>query len=377
VVPLDLETLTLRGTPEPVLEGLRYDLRNGGAHLALSPAGTLVYGRGVPTFLEHHLAWLDEGGRVTRIAGSPRRFREPRVSPDGRRVALVIGSASDSDLWVLDTESSTFSQVSFGLSPRLPVWRPDGQGITVGAHVGDRFKLLTLPASGPGEPVVVLEGSNSVYPCDWSADGRLLVFQERRPETGWDLRVVEIAPAGGPPVVRDLAARPFREANAALSPDSRLLAYESDELDGVNDTYLLSLADPGPRVRATTTGTNWPRWGRGGELFYWVPPRVHPGDRRPTEGLHRLEVKAEGSRLSVGRATPVWPEAVRGPALFDRLLVASFAAYAVDTSRRPFRFLMLENPSPGAAPVSGGPIVVLNWFEELKALEKPAGTNRP
>ena len=311
---------------------------------------------------------MDEGGRVTRIGGAPRRFREPQVSPDGRRVAVVIGPAADSDLWVVDTESSTFSRVSFGLSPWRPVWRPDGQGITVGAKVGDRFKLLTFPASGAGEPAVVLEGVNRVSPCDWSADGRLLVFQERRPETGWDIRVMETAAEGGP-VVRDLAARPFREANAALSPDGRLLAYESDELDGVNETYLLSLADPGAYVRATTTATNKPRWGRGGELYFWVPPRVHPGDRRPTEGLHRVLVKAVGSRLSLGTATPVWPEAVRGPALFDRLVVAPFAAYDVDTSRRPARFLMLENPSPDPAPVSGGPIVVLNWFEELKALE--------
>ena len=73
----------------------------------------------------------------------------------------------------------------------------------------------------------------------------------------------------------------------------------------------------------------------------------------------------------------MWPAAVRGPALFDRLLVAPFAAYDVDTSRRPARFLMLENPSPGGVPVSGGPIVVLNWFEELKGLDKPAGPNRP
>jgi serine/threonine-protein kinase len=376
-VPFDPKTVAVRGAPEPVLESVRYDPRNGSAHFALSPAGTFVYGRGVPSFLEHHLSWLDEGGRFTRIGGAPRRFREPQVSPDGRRVAVVIGPAADSDLWVVDTESSTFSRISFGLSPWRPVWRPDGQGITVGAKRGDRFELLTFPATGAGQPALVLEAENRVSPCDWSADGRLLVFQERRPETGWDLRVLEAVPAGAPPIVRDLAARPAREANADLSPDGRLLAYESDELDGVNETYLLPLADPGAYVRATTTATNKPRWGRGGELFYWVPPRVHPGHRRPSEGLHRVFVKAEGSRLTLGSPTPVWPETVRRPAFFDRLLVAPFAAFGLDSSRRTPRFLMLENPSPSLPPVSGGPIVVLNWLEELNALEKAPGPPRP
>src|SRR5262249_56218222 len=95
----DPETLRLAETPEVVLEGVGYALRTGGTHLALSETGRLVYGPAPPTLPESHLAWVDAAGTLTRIGGGPREFREPRLSPDGRRVAVRIGTEAESDLW--------------------------------------------------------------------------------------------------------------------------------------------------------------------------------------------------------------------------------------------------------------------------------------
>ena len=44
-----------------------------------------------------------------------------------------------------------------------------------------------MPADGKGEPTVLLEAAQRMYPNAWSPDGRYLMFQQRRPETGWDL----------------------------------------------------------------------------------------------------------------------------------------------------------------------------------------------
>ena len=375
--PLALDPPALEDQAEVVLESIRYDPRNGSTHLSVSESGTLLYGRLHPAAFEHHLAWVDAGGRITRLDDVPRRFREPRVSPDGRRIAVVIGPAAGSDLWVVDTATSTFSRLSFGLSPRRPVWTPDGRGITVATRVGGRSQLQTLAVAGGGPPEVLFEGQNRVYPSDWSGDGRALLFQERRPETGWDLRLLEHPGAGRPGEARDLSARPFHETNGALSPDSRLVAYESDEVDGVVEIYVMARADPSLRVKLTTQGANWPRWGRGGELYYWVGPRVHPGDRRLAEGLHRIEVRSAGGRLSVGPTSPVWPAAVRGPQLFDRLLVASFAPYDVGNARPADRFLLLETPLSSGPPTPAGPIVALNAFGAAGAPPGPASGPRP
>jgi hypothetical protein len=279
-------------------------------------------------------------------------------------VAVVIGPAAGSDLWVADVDAPTLTRVSFGLSPRRPVWTPDGKGITVGVAVGERFQLQTLPAAGGGAPRVDHESADRLYPSDWSADGRSLVFQERRAATGWDLRVLEAPSSGGKGTARDLGARPFHETNASLSPDGRLLAYESDELDGVVEIYVRPLADSGPPTRVTSLGANWPRFGRGGELYFWVAPRVHPGGRALAEGLQRVDVRLASGVVRLGTPSPVWPKAARGPALLDRLLVAAFAPYDVEPARPVRRFLALETVAPSGPPPPSGPVVVLGRLGE-------------
>jgi serine/threonine-protein kinase len=358
-VPMDLSPPALRGEPQVALENIRYDPRNGSTHLAVARVEALLYQGGVPASFEHHLAFVDLEGRLSRFEGPARRFREPRLSPDGRRVAVVIGPAAGSDLWVADVGASTLTRVTFGLSPRRPVWTPDGSGVTVGVAVGDRFQLQTLGIAGGGSPAVLYESAQWVFPSDWSADGRRLVFQERRAETGWDLRLLDFPEPGGSGVVRDLAAGPHQETNATVSPDGRMFAYESDELDGVVEVYVRPLEAPGAHVRVTRLGANWPRFGRGGELYYWVAPRVHPGGQRLAEGLHRLDLRWSGGAITPGPASPVWPVGVRGPALFDRLQVAAFAAYDIEPTRPVRRFLALESLPAAGAPPAAGPVVVL------------------
>ncbi|HEY6548476.1 MAG TPA: protein kinase, partial [Vicinamibacteria bacterium] len=126
-VPFDLGRLAVRGTPEVVVDGVRYEPQNGGTHVAVAGEGTFIYTPGAPTSPERGLAVVDPAGQVTRVVSGLRLFREPRISPDGQRVAVVIAHAGESDLWLLDLGSGTLSQLTFGLSPRRPTWRPDGR----------------------------------------------------------------------------------------------------------------------------------------------------------------------------------------------------------------------------------------------------------
>jgi serine/threonine-protein kinase len=288
-VAFDPQTLAQRGSPEMVLEGVHYDPRNGGAHFAISESGTLIYAPAAPTSAEAYLAWVDAAGRLTRIGDTARVFREPRLSPDGRRVAARIGTESSSDLWIVDTTTATLTRLSFGLSPRRPVWTPDGRAVTVAAQADGRWRLLNLPLAGASTPAVVYESVNRVYPNAWTPDARSLVFQEQRADTGWDVRLLEVGPDGrATGAVRDLASTPFNETYATVSPDGRYFAYDCDELDQVFGIYIAPLSDPAARVRGTDTNSRWPHWGRDGELYCWSPPGARPGRSKVPEGLHRI-----------------------------------------------------------------------------------------
>ena len=198
------------------------------------------------------------------------------------------------------------------------------------------------------------------------------MFQERRPETGWDLRLLDVGPDGraaGPP--RDLAATRFQERNAALSLDGRFFAYESDELDGVTDVYMARLADPGAKVRATGSHARWPRFGPRGQLYYWSPPgarpRARPLDSQVAEGLHRVDLRQEAPRFAVERSAAIWAQTPQTRTLLARLVAGSFPFYDVDLASAGTRFLVLETNAPVTEAPLRHPTVVLNWFEDLRA----------
>ena len=171
-VGFDAERLTVQGSPEVILDTVRYNPRNGGCHLDVSASGVLAYTPGVPSSPEHYLAWFNRDGTAQRAVDTPRLFRDPRVSPDGRRIAAVVGSSTESDLWMLDA-NSTLSRLSFGMTPHRPAWTPDGTRITVGAAAA--WSLATAHACRgrrPAHPSELFQSPNRLYPDAWSPDGK-------------------------------------------------------------------------------------------------------------------------------------------------------------------------------------------------------------
>jgi serine/threonine-protein kinase len=348
-VGFDPDHATVSGTPELVLDAVRYDRRNGGSHLAVSASGVVVYAPGEPTSPDYYLTWIDAYGGLTRAVDTPRPFRDVQASPEGRRIAAVVGPSTDSDVWIVDA-NATLSRLSFGLAPHRPTWTADGKGITVGAERDRRWRLLTLPADGAGEPRVLLEGARRLYPNSWSPDGRYLVFQERRPDTGWDLQVLEVDASGrptGPPT--PLATSPFHESTAAISPDGRWVAYESDEIDGVVQVYIRSFPDGANKLRTSSEGARWPDWDRAGNLYFL---------RTGEGGLRRIRTREEQGRLVLSPPEPVWGSA-HAKATSRLAITVAGGRYGID--RPAERFVALENPSVGSTPRFSSPVVVFDW----------------
>ncbi len=346
-VEFDPGRLAVQGTPEVILDAIRYDWRNGGSHLAVS-TGVLLYGPGEPVSHEYYLSWVDREGQLRRAVDTPRRFRDSRRSPDGQRIAAAVGSSTESDLWSVDA-NATLSRLSFGLSPYRPTWTADGSGITVGAQKDGKWRLLTIPAEGTGEPTVLLESPNRLYPNAWTPDGRHLLFQESGSTTGWDIRSLQVDEARRPVgAAKGFASSPFHETNAAISPDGRWVAYESDELDGVVQVYVRSWPDGAHKVRASTGGARSPVWGANGELYYW----------QTGESLLRVvRTRENGRQLTIGTPEPVWKSDVASAMLRRVVVTLPNGRFDIDPSGA--RFLVLEKATPDSGPTLRSPIVVL------------------
>jgi serine/threonine-protein kinase len=128
-VPFNSKRLELTGSPAPVLEGVR-ESTMGAAQYGLSASGTLVYVPGTLQGFASRLAWVDRQGKEQAIAAPAHGYTFPRISPDGRRIAVSITETA-SDLWIYDTERDALSRATFGGTSATPTpsGRPTAGGL--------------------------------------------------------------------------------------------------------------------------------------------------------------------------------------------------------------------------------------------------------
>ena len=101
-VPFDPDSLNVRGEPRAVLERVGANQR-GLAYYRLARNGTLVYrAEGVLERVAlRTLVWVDREGREQPLPEPPANYDWPRVSPDGRSVAVTIHDVN-TDVWILE-----------------------------------------------------------------------------------------------------------------------------------------------------------------------------------------------------------------------------------------------------------------------------------
>jgi len=352
--PFEVASGRVTGAPRVVLEGIAYDLRNGGSKFAVSNDGTLAY---VPDPLqsdEHRLVWRGVDGRREVITDEPRRYHDPALGPDGRRVALRVGDPMASDVWTLDLESGTLAQVTFGLRAFRPVWSPDGSRLALGVSDGAVWRLVSVGADGQAPAETLRESEHRLYPGAYTPDGRTLIFQERSEDAGWDLLAVGLDEDGRPagealPLLTSVA----NETNPALSPNGDFIAYESDEGEGPVNVYVKPFGRPGAKVDVSGRGGRWPHWGDGGELFYWSAFDSE---------MRRANCRVEGGRLLLESQEVLWPDR-RRPVVVS---VSEYLGRGFDLDPAGRRFLMLEAADAPEERVAPAIVLALRWSRELE-----------
>jgi serine/threonine-protein kinase len=342
-IAFDVERLAATGTPVPVLQGVNGDSTTGALHLSVAGDGTMAYVPGSARAGASRLTWVDRAGRVQAPTLPEGIYYDPRLSPDGSRVAVAwqAATAGTSDIWVSDLPRGTFTRLSFSGSAFTPVWSADGRTIYF-SYIdpsGRKTTIMRRPADGSreAEPVVALDTRAYIQAIDREA--RWALLDSSPPAAVGDIvRIALTAGARPEPVV----ATRFDDLQSTLSPDGRWLAYVSDET-GRFEVYVRDTAGAGGRWQLSTEGGEEPHWsGDGREIYY-----------------------RNGSRLmsvSLGRQRTPDPGA---PALvFDGvhdLRSDSGLSYAVDPKGG--RFLMIRLSD---ANTTSSIVVVLNWFLELR-----------
>jgi hypothetical protein len=59
------------------------------------------------------MVWMDATGKQVPLISRPGGYRNPRLSPDGKRVAYMAPGSKGLDLWIHDVERDITSQLTF------------------------------------------------------------------------------------------------------------------------------------------------------------------------------------------------------------------------------------------------------------------------
>ena len=258
----DPSSLKLSGEPFSVTEDVGALPGHGFVPVAFSKQGTLAYWR--LALLRRQLAWFDRSGRPLGAVGPEGNFEQPSLSPDGRRVVLQRRDllTNIGEVLLLDLSTEALSRFTFGDS-FVPVWSPDGSRIAFGSK--GQSDLVQKSVSGGAEEMIFKSGGQGlIQPSDWSRDGRFIVFHTLGPKTTWDIWVFRASDRTATPFLQTTA----NEVQGRLSPDSRWMAYTSNET-GSFEVYVQSFPAGGGKWQVSNGGGSEPHWRADGtELFY-------------------------------------------------------------------------------------------------------------
>jgi serine/threonine-protein kinase len=277
-VPFDPARLELRGAAAPILDDLAADPSSGAGQFSFSGVsgpGTYVYRSGKTSAQGRPVVTLDNSGKAQLLIATPGFWEEPGFSPDGHRLALAQTSGEARGIFVYDLERDAMSRVALGAGlTTTPIWSPDGKHIVFSffSASGGSASLNWIRADGSGDTQRLLVGKNLTFVGAFFPDGRRLAYHEVDPDSGYDLWTLPLdmsdpdRPKPGKP--EPFLRTPSHERNAAVSPNGRWIAYQSDE-SGRFEVYVRPFPGPGGKWQISTGGGQLVLWSRDGrELFF-------------------------------------------------------------------------------------------------------------
>jgi len=362
-VAFDAKAMRAVGPPVPVIQGVdrrnRAGLVRPRAFVDVSTNGTLIYLDGpVARSDAREVVVADRSGRERILKLATRGYEGPRVSPDGRKMALSISERDEAAVWIYDlSEEFAIRRLTFAGRSRIPVWSPDGKRVAFQSDRDGAASIYVQAADGSGDAarITTAAAGTTHIPESWSRDGTLSY---------------SVASADGVELwlrsMQDGSATRFGDVhsesplNSALSPDGKWIAYGLRGL-GANSTNAV-VVQPVPatgaryQVSSEDDRSHHPFWSPDGkELFYFANRGA---------SLVSTTISLNGS-LTAGRPVPVPGDHPSNTSTLAPL------NYDITPDGRGFVFTRpLSGPGARADAQDGrrSVKVVLNWFEDLKRI---------
>jgi eukaryotic-like serine/threonine-protein kinase len=338
----DFKTHELSGNPFPVAEQVAFDAATSAP--GFSAASGIVAYRTGSAGLARQLTWLDRSGKSVGAIGVPdvASLMGAELSPDGKRVAVSRTLNGNDDIWLIDVARGVPTRFTYDAAlDHDPLWSPDGSRVVFASNRTGINNLFWKSSGGAGADELLLKSDRINMPNDWSSDGRFLLFRSTDPQMGRDLWVLPVSGDKKPfPFVKS----PFEERDGQFSPDSKWIAYQSNE-SGRFQIYVRPFPGPGGKYQISANGGAQPRWNKNGTEIFYVSL-----DSKMMAAPVKLS--PDGQSLEPGTPAALFPVRIAGGPLPG----VSKQQYAVSSDGQ--RFLVNLTADEGtASPIT----LIYNW----------------
>jgi len=344
--PFDLKTLTLSGSPHPVVDSVVLDL--GVWHSTFTASlvsNTLIFQTGA-AMAQSRLEWVDREGKLLSFVDEKGVYLGPRLSKDGQHFLVTAGDPTH-DVWLYNSSGPQKTRLTFdGFIAGEPTWSPDGSRFTVTLGMpNSMFRVVTRSSSGSGESTTLQELPSADSATDWSPDGRYLLTESANLTSGdSEVSVVPLDPREKPRVLP--VANTGTQTSGQFSPDGRFIAFTM-LANGTPQIFVVPFSAGNGMWQASTDGGRWPRWSRDGKQLYFLSMRNE---------MMSVDMREKGDSIEVGHAVRLF--SYRPSVRIYRVGMIDY-----DVSPDGKRFLLVV-----AADENNRPLTVLqNWTSVLPA----------
>ena len=348
-VGFDAEALRVRGAPVPLLDDLASVPFSAGGQYDVSANGTLVYLSGTTRDALWSLITADNTGKTQPLPIPRGHYLFPTVSRDGKNIAWV---SPNWELWVYDIAREAASRLVAGGAFGQPVWTPNGKHLVFSGVPGEKGEgtLWCIRADGAGERQRLFGHRAAVEGNSFSPDGKRLAINLLGPESNRDIVMLPVDwsdpdhPKAGQP--EPFLSTPAIEAQAAISPDGKWIAYRSG--DGpTGEVFVQPFPGPGGRWQISNGSGMFPQWSPDGRRLFF-----ETAENR----IMVADIVVQGASLAASKPRPWMDLRLMG--------IGGARNYAVMADGKH----LVVVPRPEQAEKDGRPHVtfLFNFFDELK-----------
>lgn len=121
---------------------------------------------------------MDRQGKKEPLPLAPDRYANPRISPDGTRIALDIAGANR-DIWIWNLKRPSLAKLTGGPTEDiLPVWSRDSRRVYFASDRTGNFDVYSQAADGATADRVEFAGPGTQMTTSMTPDGTRLLMTE-------------------------------------------------------------------------------------------------------------------------------------------------------------------------------------------------------